>query len=435
MAQQNKASYKARTNNLYADNTNEDITPEDLRVVSNDSADSFPFLNDIAVISEVWTHSVVVKGVVPVADEDLATKKYVDDNAGVGAGDVNGGGVSLNNEIVRYDGSTGKLIKNGNGVILSDAGDFSSVGNINFATATKTIAGIENGNLLDKISNETITGNWTHSGTTTVLAPTTDFQAATKKYVDDNIGGGDVSISGTPVNNQLAIWTSGTEIEGDSNLTWDGSTFSIGGNLSLNQLTVDNIGIDGNTISSSTGNIIFSPTGAASALILNATSGNADFSGQVIASTASGSDSVIQAYNTGNINGDRCFHMELGANAINTSSFFIVAKETGGSDMFFLFGNGDIFSAGTVTATNFILSSDIRLKENFTPLYEGSDFGTYNMIGDPQKRVGVSAQEIEKKHPEFVRHDKEGMKSVAYIDLYGYKIAELEKEIIELKKR
>ena len=33
---------------------------------------------------------------------------------------------------------------------------------------------------------------------------------------------------------------------------------------------------------------------------------------------------------------------------------------------------------------------------------------------------------LEKKHPEFVRTDEEGLKSVAYIDLLIAKIAELE---------
>jgi|11_taG_2_1085331.scaffolds.fasta_scaffold03382_2 hypothetical protein len=42
-------------------------------------------------------------------------------------------------------------------------------------------------------------------------------------------GGGNVSNTGTPVNNQLAVWTNATTIEGDANLTWDGSDMSVGG--------------------------------------------------------------------------------------------------------------------------------------------------------------------------------------------------------------
>jgi len=42
-------------------------------------------------------------------------------------------------------------------------------------------------------------------------------------------GGGNVSNTGTPVNNQLAVWTNATTIEGDANLTWDGSDMTVGG--------------------------------------------------------------------------------------------------------------------------------------------------------------------------------------------------------------
>jgi hypothetical protein len=40
-------------------------------------------------------------------------------------------------------------------------------------------------------------------------------------------GGGNVSNTGTPLNNQLAVWTDATTIEGDADLTWDQSDFTI----------------------------------------------------------------------------------------------------------------------------------------------------------------------------------------------------------------
>ena len=85
----------------------------------------------------------------------------------------------------------------------------------------------------------------------------------------------------------------------------------------------------------------------------------------------------------------------------------------------------------TVTATNFILSSDERLKENIQQVSEYDkvfpSWVTFNLKSEPnQKRYGVIAQELEVSHPEFVRTDEEGMKSVAYIDLLIAKIAELE---------
>ena len=55
-------------------------------------------------------------------------------------------------------------------------------------------------------------------------------------------GGGDVSKVGTPVNNQIGVWTGDGTIEGTSGLTYDGSTLSITGNITLNG-TVDGIDI------------------------------------------------------------------------------------------------------------------------------------------------------------------------------------------------
>ena len=48
-----------------------------------------------------------------------------------------------------------------------------------------------------------------------------------------------VDTSGTPANNQIAIFTDSDTIEGDSDLTWNGSTFTINGTGSVDLLQVD----------------------------------------------------------------------------------------------------------------------------------------------------------------------------------------------------
>jgi hypothetical protein len=92
----------------------------------------------------------------------------------------------------------------------------------------------------------------------------------------------------------------------------------------------------------------------------------------------------------------------------------------------------------TVTATNFILSSDERLKENIEKVCDNrikADWKTFELKTDKgQKRYGVIAQELEKTNPEFVREDTQGFKSVAYIDLLIAKIAELEARLEKLEK-
>ena len=99
---------------------------------------------------------------------------------------------------------------------------------------------------------------------------------------------------------------------------------------------------------------------------------------------------------------------------------------------------GNVISAGTFTGTNFILSSDSRLKENIEEVDNKSinvDWKTFEMKSNKgQKRYGVIAQELQEVHPEFVRTDNEGMKSVAYVDLLIAKIAELEARLEKLEK-
>jgi hypothetical protein len=43
------------------------------------------------------------------------------------------------------------------------------------------------------------------------------------------VGGGDVTKVGTPVNNQVGVWTGDGTLEGDSKLTFDGTTLGVTG--------------------------------------------------------------------------------------------------------------------------------------------------------------------------------------------------------------
>ena len=92
--------------------------------------------------------------------------------------------------------------------------------------------------------------------------------------------------------------------------------------------------------------------------------------------------------------------------------------------------DGTMTATGTMTASNFILSSDKRLKNSIEEVNNNHidvNWKTFEMNSEEgQSRYGVIAQELEEVHPEFVRTDEQGMKSVAYIDLLIAKIAELE---------
>lgn len=55
-------------------------------------------------------------------------------------------------------------------------------------------------------------------------------------FVLNLAGGGDVTKVGTPVNNELGVWTGDGTIEGDSGLTWDGSTLLVTGDILQSEL-------------------------------------------------------------------------------------------------------------------------------------------------------------------------------------------------------
>lgn len=44
-------------------------------------------------------------------------------------------------------------------------------------------------------------------------------------------GGGDVTKVGTPVNNEIGVWTGDGTLEGDTNFQWDGTSFILSGNI------------------------------------------------------------------------------------------------------------------------------------------------------------------------------------------------------------
>ena len=93
----------------------------------------------------------------------------------------------------------------------------------------------------------------------------------------------------------------------------------------------------------------------------------------------------------------------------------------------------------TLTAPNFILSSDVRLKENIQPINNDLldiNYKTFNLKTDEtQVRYGVIAQEIEEKYPEFVNEDEMGYKTVNYIDLLVKEVSYLKNKVKELEDK
>lgn len=94
-------------------------------------------------------------------------------------------------------------------------------------------------------------------------------------------------------------------------------------------------------------------------------------------------------------------------------------------------------SGKTITATDFILASDQRLKHDintYTPQPINIRYRDYLVDGSDRRRVGVIAQELERDHPDFVITNPEtGYKAVSYVDMLMAKIAELEDRINQLE--
>lgn len=106
--------------------------------------------------------------------------------------------------------------------------------------------------------------------------------------------------------------------------------------------------------------------------------------------------------------------------------------------------NGNVTVTGTVTSSGAMYSSDRRLKENINEIscdaidkVSKVDLKSYNFIADENKTVkyGVIAQELEEVGLNELVGEHDGRKGVDYIAFLVLKIAQLEKEIEELKKK
>jgi hypothetical protein len=128
-----------------------------------------------------------------------------------------------------------------------------------------------------------------------------------------------------------------------------------------------------------------------------------------------------------------------GGNSTNWNAAYAHLSNNNQAHSDYLKNDASDVTSGTLTATNFILSSDERLKTNIEPIPISSvniEYKQFELISDPnQLRYGVIAQELQKECPELIRTDENGTLSVAYIDLLIKEIAYLKNKIAELEKK
>ncbi len=249
-----------------------------------------------------------------------------------------------------------------------------------------------------------------------------DSHIMTSAAVQDKIlgygyGTGDVNITGTPADNQIATFTNSTTVEGSSNLTYGGTALGLFVNGDVTNSTNSGAVV---TTFMKVGN------GTASSPAVRFTNDN-DIGIYKHASYAIMEFSVSGAS-----------RLSLSTSGIQTPSLGV--------------GTAPGSTTGLIRATNDVVafySSDKRLKENIktieSPLEKldkinGVEFDWIPKEGIHENEghdVGVIAQEVEKIIPEIVQTRDNGYKAVKYekiVPLLIESIKELKAEIEELKK-
>lgn len=267
-----------------------------------------------------------------------------------GTGDVVGPASSTDNAIARFDLATGKLIQN-SGVTISDT----NVVLIPSLTASEMVITDASKNL--------------------VSAPVATYPSLTEltyvKGVTSAIqtqlnakGTGNVSKVGTPVNNQIGVWTGDGTLEGDAALTFDTTTDTLATTLiTATTVTANLVGNVTGNVSGSSG----STTGNAATVTTNAnltgpvtSVGNATAIADGALSTAktSGLQAALDAKEatankdaTGGYAGLTLLKLNL-KNAANTFTNFLTNATTAARTWTFPDKDGTVAMLSDITGTN-----------------------------------------------------------------------------------
>jgi hypothetical protein len=265
-------------------------------------------------------------------------------------------------------------------------------------------------------------------------------------------GGSSGSISGSGTSGTIALFTGATSI-GNSLITQSSSNLGIGNATPATRLQIDSISatssstvltingsatgflgsndantgysinFDGCAFSSPSG--IVQRTGAQIEMLKSGSWNQADTGGGTLGN-------LIFKTNSGNIaspNLSERMRITSGGNVlINTTS------DNGNR----LRVNGTIFSDSSVTATSFFESSDATLKTLVEDDYQakGIDSVVAKLyIKNGKQELGYFAQDLEGVLPSAVNKGSDGLLNLSYREVHTAKIAYLEEEIRQIKKR
>jgi hypothetical protein len=256
---------------------------------------------------------------------------------------------------------------------------------------------------------------------------TTDIQTLTNKTLTSPIiNGGSFTSAGITFNGS----TSGTTIlqasaVASGTLTLPAATTTLVGRNTTDTLTNKTIAADSNTITGLTNANL-----SGSAGITNANLANSTISGVSLGGSLNALSFGSYLTSAGSYNGSTARTVSVAGTSVNTGNT-LVARDISGD-----------FTAGTITATDFNSTSDIRVKENISTFKSGLETikqlrgVNYSLKENGRKSIGVIAQELEEILPDLVKTGE--VKSVNYNGLIGVLIEavkELSKEVEELKSK
>ena len=202
-------------------------------------------------------------------------------------------------------------------------------------------------------------------------------------------GGGDVFKVGSPVNNQVGIWTGDGTLEGSVSLTFDGTNLN---SQTFTSTTGNDITIGNSAISTSTGDLSISAGDDVNlqSLIVTETTGGANFN-TIGLNTSDGSDNNVLILTGGGLSSgfaaiDRGAQISLRGNETVSAPGDIDVTTGDGGDVRFNMGVG----AGSTVGATFFNDGGVTIG---SPTGASQGAGTLNVTGLYVNGVAVGAQE------------------------------------------
>jgi hypothetical protein len=141
---------------------------------------------------------------------------------------------NISGSLTRLRSGKSYLVAGDNITIISGSSGDVTIASTGGADVFKTISVSGQSDVVADSSTDTLTLVAGSNVTLTTNAGTDSVTIAA------SLAGGAVDTSGTPANNQLAIFTDADTVEGDADLTWDGATLAVQGDSNLNGTVVIN---------------------------------------------------------------------------------------------------------------------------------------------------------------------------------------------------